>query len=67
MQWVHDDGAVTSSGAHHAMASTPGHTVRSVRFLDADGDRLATREVTPATKEQAGGALPGAAGVQSGK
>ncbi len=45
LEWVHADGQVTSSTADHAMAVTPGHDVRTVRFLDADHRLLSTRPV----------------------
>lgn len=45
VQWVHADGSVTSSAADHTMATVPRDDVVTVRFLDKDGDRIATRMV----------------------
>jgi hypothetical protein len=53
VQWVHDDGSVTSSRADGSLAVTTSTDVTKVRFVDAEGHRLAQRGLEPALRAPA--------------
>jgi hypothetical protein len=45
IQWIHRNGSIGNNAADHTMAMTEYDDVTSVRFLDANGTVIGTREV----------------------